>query len=271
MNSLMLLTACAASLVQPDLGVGQVVVVDQHQVGALQSGELRDLGALAVDVELDPVPPGQPALAAVVQADRDAVRPEHGGDRRRLLGHRERGEAAVRVTLELGPQCVDPGRLQPLLGPLRQVPAGGLLQRREQVAEHRVAPRVLPEVLAHPGQEVLPAHVGDQLLEHGGALGVGDPVEVDLDGLDVGDVGGDRVGGRQLVLPVRPGLPGLGERGPRVRPAGGLGLRDRAGPGGERLVQPQVVPPAHGDQVAEPHVRHLVQDRLGAGLVGRRR
>ena len=35
---------------------------------------------------------------------------------------------------------------------------------------------------------------------------------------------------------------------------------------GERLVQPQVVPPAHGHQVAEPHVRQLVQDRHGAAL-----
>src|SRR5256886_9654917 len=51
---------------------------------------------------------------------------------------------------------------------------------------------------------------------------------------------------------------------PRVRPAGGLGLAERGGEGGERLLQPQVVPPAHGDQVAEPHVRHLVQDQLGA-------
>ena len=38
------------------------------------------------------------------------------------------------------------------------------------------------------------------------------------------------------------------------------------GEGGEGLVQPEVVPPAHGDQVAEPHVRHLVHDRLGARL-----
>ena len=38
------------------------------------------------------------------------------------------------------------------------------------------------------------------------------------------------------------------------------------GEGGEGLVQPQVVPPAHGDQVAEPHVGHLVHDRLRACL-----
>src|SRR6185436_20374412 len=33
---------------------------------------------------------------------------------------------------------------------------------------------------------------------------------------------------------------------------------------GERLVQPKVVPPAHCDNVAEPHMRHLVQQDLGA-------
>ena len=39
------------------------------------------------------------------------------------------------------------------------------------------------------------------------------------------------------------------------------------GPLGEGFVQPQIVPPAHGHQVSEPHVRHLVQDRVGALLV----
>ena len=43
--------------------------------------------------------------------------------------------------------------------------------------------------------------------------------------------------------------------------------REHGREAGERLVQPEVVPPAHGDQVAEPHVRHLVQDRVGAPLV----
>src|SRR5215204_2995609 len=28
----------------------------------------------------------------------------------------------------------------------------------------------------------------------------------------------------------------------------------------ERLVQPQVIPPAHGDQITEPHMGHLVRD-----------
>ncbi len=44
-------------------------------------------------------------------------------------------------------------------------------------------------------------------------------------------------------------------------------LGDHRRPGGERLVEPEVVPPAHGDEIAEPHVRHLVQDRLAAAFV----
>ena len=40
-------------LVEADLGVGQVVVVDQHERGALHADQLGDLGARAVDVELD--------------------------------------------------------------------------------------------------------------------------------------------------------------------------------------------------------------------------
>ncbi len=59
----------------------------------------------------------------------------------------------------------------------------------------------------------------------------------------------------------------LAEGRPRVGPGSRLALRLQARPRGERLVQPQVVPPRHGDQVAEPHVRHLVQDGLGPQLV----
>ena len=88
-----------------------------------------------------------------------------------------------------------------------------------------------------------------------------DAVEVLLGGLQVGRVGGDRVGRRQLVLAVSPGLAPGGEASP------GPGEPRRFGRGvvghelGERLVQPQVVPPPHGHQVAEPHVGHLGADR----------
>ena len=174
--------------------------------------------------------------------------------------------AAVRVDLEDGAQRVDAGRLEPQLAPLGQLAAGGLLELAEQVGEGRVAPRVLAEVLAQRGDERLAADVGDELLEHRGALGVGDAVEVDLDVLEVADVGDDRVRRRTAGPGCRPRPSPTCRRSSRPRPLGGLGLAGRRRPLGERLVEPEVVPPLHGHEVAEPHVGELVQDGQGPAL-----
>ncbi len=247
--------------VQADLGVGEVVVVDEHQVRTGLPGQLGHHGPLATDVGLDPAAAHQARRGAVVEPDRDPVVAQHrmcfGG----LLADRELGERAVCGERVLGPQRVHPGGLQPLLRPAGQVPAGGRGQRLQQVAKGRIGPGVPAEVAAQPGQEVVQADVGDELLEHGGALGVGNAVEVDLDRSYVGHVRRDRVGRGKLVRLLQ-----LGEGRPGAAPAGRLGLGQHRRPGGERLVQPQVVPPAHGDQVTEPHVRHLVQYRRRAGL-----
>ncbi len=255
------------ALVEPQLGVGEVVVVDQHEVGCGGTDEVGHEGSGTRDVELDARRPGQPVRSVAVEADGGAVVTQHrvlgdGG----LLDGEGRVAAVVRELVDRA-QGVDLAGPQPLVGPGRQVAAGALRQRPEQVGEGRVAVLVGAEVRADAGEELLLAHPGHQLLEHRGALGVGDPVEVDLDRGDVGDVGGDRVGRGQLVLRVRPGLLGVGERRPGGRVLGRLGLAQRADVGGEGLVEPQVVPPAHGHQVAEPHVRQLVQHGLRAALV----
>ncbi len=74
------------------------------------------------------------------------------------------------------------------------------------------------------------------------------------------------MGGGKLVLPVGPALLGVGERRPAVGEPRRGDLGEHRHERGERLVQPQVVPPAHRHEVAEPHVGHLVQDRLGPPL-----
>jgi hypothetical protein len=139
----------------------------------------------------------------------------------------------------------------------------------QQVGELAVGEGVLLEVRTQPFEELVLADPGHQLLEGRGALRVGDPVEVHLDGLEVVVVRGDRVGRGQLVLPVGPVLARVGEAGPGVVVLGGLGHRVVRGPLGEGLVEPEVVPPAHRDEVPEPHVRHLVQHGVGALLVER--
>ena len=81
---------------------------------------------------------------------------------------------------------------------------------------------------------------------------------------------------RPLVRVVAAGLAGQREGSPGTGEAGGVGQHPETHVLGERLAQPYVVPPAHGDQVAEPHVSHLVRDHdgpdlpLGLGHGGRR-
>ena len=54
-------------------------------------------------------------------------------------------------------------------------------------------------------------------------------------------------------------LPSLPLRLPRVH-------REHLHEGGERFVEPDAVPPAHRDQIAEPHVRVLVRNHVGNAL-----
>ncbi len=185
-----------------------------------------------------------------------------------VLGHvlvdRDRGHPAVGVGVDGCRQRGDASCLQPLGSPWGQVAAGGALKRCQEVDQRRVAPCVAREVASQPLDEGVRPDPGVQLLQHAGTLGVGDAVEVGHHRLGVGHVGHDRVGRGQLVLLVGPGLHRVGEVRPGVfAEARRLRHRGVGDEGGEGLVEPQVVPPAHGDQVAEPHVGHLVQDRVG--------
>ncbi len=125
------------------------------------------------------------------------------------------------------------------------------------------------QVVVDPGDEGRPAGPRHQLAQHGRALGVGDVVVGGPCGIGVGHLprpGRDRVGGGSLVGVVAAGLAGQREVGPGAGEGGGLRQHLEAHVGGERLAQPDVVPPGHGDQVTEPHVGHLVRDDHPAGL-----
>ena len=130
--------------------------------------------------------------------------------------------------------------------------------RGDEVGELGVAVGVRVEVAAQPVEEHLVAEVQRQLAKHGRALRVGDAVEL-----------GQRA---RRVRRRRCRPPGASTGGGRPRSPTTCGgcrsrptLRSPVDPLpevlGEGLVEPQVVPPAHRDEIAEPHVRHLVRDR----------
>ena len=190
------------------------------------------------------------------------------------LAQGETLDGAVLVLFDFGGDGVDAGFLKPLGAPRLQVAAGSEFQFGEQVGEGGVGVGVLVEVVVDALEELLTAHVVHELLQHGGALGVGDAVEVDVGVVEVVDRGDDRVGGAQLVLTQRPALFAGAEGCPGVLPFGGFGGGEGGRELGEGFVEPQVVPPLHGHVVAEPHVGELVQHgdhtafRVGVGDLG---
>ena len=259
--------------VEANLRERQIVVVDEHQVRHALALQLAHRRPLAVDVQLDPAAPDDPTGAiAVVEPDRDAVRPERRVLRHRGLLDRERGIAFV-TDRDLRPQRVHPGRLQPFVGELRHIASRGTAQAVEKVLERRVAPLVAAEVVLHAALECVVTHPRHQLSEHSRSLVVRDAVEVHPHRIRVGHVVGDRVRRDELILPGRHGLHRVGEVDPRIGETSGAEQPEIGHVRGERLIQPQVTPPAHGRYVAEAvHMRHLMQDRLRSscqlGLTG---
>ena len=254
-------------LIQIQQRVGQIIIIDQNDISLVHTDQLRHRGGGTVDVQFDLFEAGELVVDKRVEPHRDAVGAQltRAGDGTGLQDV-ERGVGAV-LDGEVGGEGVDAGGLEPLAGPSGQVTARGVLEGGQQIIEGGIAPRVVGEVGAHTGEELLPADIGLQLLEHRRTLGVGDAVEVLLHRLDVVAVRGHRVGRGQLILLVGPGLLHIGKGHPRAGVLGLLGLGDHRGPGGKRLIEPQIIPPAHGDQIPEPHVCQLVQDGLRATLI----
>ena len=160
-----------------------------------------------------------------------------------------------------------PGRLREAAkGGHDRVVAGG--ERGEEVFGGRIAPGMLRHIAANAFAE----RIGPQPLlehrEHRLALGVGDAVER---GADVGVLRhrlAQLARGREAVELDR--LRAL-ERAPCARPLRAqLENEARREPGGERLVEPKVVPPGHRHVVAEPHVRDLVRGDAHEALLERR-
>ena len=175
-----------------------------------------------------------------------------------LLQAQRRGLAGAAIHIDLHqrhPGLVDETQERRLdrdrIGALRrdrvdQVGAGGVAARvRLQVGPHAVAERCLANVVLEHRQ-------------HRATLLVGDAVERTLDFGEVVD---------RLADAARAGEAVDAHRAQTAFENAAVGMRFGpqlavdlvAHPGRERLVEPQVVPPLHRDQVTEPLVRELVR------------
>ena len=268
-----------ARRVQPHLGVGQVVVVDQQEVAPPERPPAQ---ARPQPRRARPPRPGasrtsrrSPCSSAhrytpiAIRCGRSTWETPAGRVAGSCSIHTGRsGRAHPRSTCAC--RVVTPGSCNHTWAHGGQVPTAGRLELDEEVRERGVSPRMGGEVAVHPDQEGLMADVGDQLLDHRRALRVGDPVEVQVHSPRVRRCR-PRPGASTAAGPERRPTPSAPGRTPSsLREPGRVGRRAEARPLREGLVEPQVVPPPHRDQVSEPHVRHLVQDdhgpRLASGI-----
>ncbi len=253
--------------VQLDFRIAPVLVVRVDQVRAGRAVQILDRGPGALVGHRHVLDQGQ---LAAVDLERRHLHALFAQGRQLLarggLGQGEVLDLAVAAAV-VGGDRVHAGVVQPFPGPAREVAAGGLGQRVDEVVEGGVLPRILDQVVVHALAEHFLAQQVAQLLEGGAAFRVRDGVDI------VEGVGRrrhrhlDRVGARGLVLDVGALLAGLVELLPRVLELGRFGGGQDAHEGREALVQPQAVPPLHGDQVAEPLVGHLVHDYFGHRLL----
>ena len=112
---------------------------------------------------------------------------------------------------------------------------------------------------------MLAADIADQLAKNRCSLCIGNAVEVHLDIGKITDLSGNGVSGGELILVHAPVL-AEHEAGPTFCVLGCFGQSQVAHEFSERLIEPQIVPPLHGDQIAKPHVCQLVEDRIGASF-----
>src|SRR5690606_41574107 len=107
----------------------EVVFLERHRHAPRTALVRGNIGVLPIYVELLAVNPRRLAGAVVVvDADGQPVHPGLPGPRLcAALADREAGEPAVGAEVELRPQRVETGGLQPQLPPAGQIPSGRLL------------------------------------------------------------------------------------------------------------------------------------------------
>ena len=159
----------------------------------------------------------------------------------------------------------------PRLHELVDVLAGSLAEGIPQSDGLGVTVSIGLEVLGNSFEESLLAQVVGQHADSRASLEIANVVEdlVDVKSVPDGDVNGvtgtDAVESEgslhTLVDKLRPHLP------VRVHVVNSI----PTGPGSETLVQPELIPPVHGDQVAEPLVSKFVRDNVGNVVLEARR
>ena len=243
---------------------GPELVVVEHADEARRAGVRHDDGVGREQVELRAVGLDQDPVDALLVAGHLADRQRHR-PRRGVVGVR-RDVAALREPHAVAVEADGDRRVARLEDPGVHHAADGLarllLERVPEIVRLGVPVGVLPEVPADPVAEALRAEPLLEHPQHRAALHVREGVEHPAGVVRRPDLVLDRPRRLQRVDLERV-RPVARERVPDLPGRPEVVDREHRHERGERLVQPDPVPPAHRHEVAEPHVRQLVRDGLG--------
>lgn len=190
-----------------------------------------------------------------------------------LLEHLELLDLAVFLD-DLVIDDVDSGGLQPSVAPTSEVLLdaalfGGSRHVLDEVWQLSVLESILLEVGLDAFREDASTELEEHLVEPSGSFAVGDTIEDVLTHFSVDHINTNRVSCVHLVLSETPEAL-IQEDGPSrfvLLESRGLIQADVAHEVGEGFVEPQIVPPLHSHEVAEPHVTDLVKEHVEDGLL----
>lgn len=182
----------------------------------------------------------------------------------RLMDAESRGFLKQLMMKHIEPSCLKPA-IFPLVNRNRAGRLIVLLELLQEILKAGVFESILMEVGRQRFRERFLAHQVHKLFHGRRTLGVGNPIEDGLSHMGIFDLGSDGMSGDELIFRVAPCL--AAEEGCHSRlvvNSRNLGFNflkaEVADIFCETLIEPQIIPPAHGDQIAKPMVGEFVDN-----------
>ena len=248
-----------------------VAVIGPDIIGGRQAGGGRDIGGGAAELRIE----DHVVAVMIAEAHANLHRPCSAGIARqcpdRALHQPQRGDARA-VERKVRVDARHAGAQHILAAERLQRHARCLAHRAEQILPRRVGIGVTLEKEVEAAAKAVLADQERQLLDDAGRLEIDDRAVIALGSVEIVQRLPQGRGAAGLVRAIGLGLYRQEEGGPGIAVRLQLGLKTCGHEGGEALLQPQIVEPAHGDEIAEPLVADLVIDGLvAAEALGQRR
>ena len=148
--------------IQANLCVGQILVVDEDEIGACDSLSFFDNGRGAINIKFLAENARDCSLfVCAVTGNNQAVRTQRRPLREGLLKHSKLGDRPVFVDLNFGAKQSDASFFQPNSRPLLEIATRGLLEFVKKICQGGVLVGVLGQVFMQARKEVLATDIAD--------------------------------------------------------------------------------------------------------------